>query len=139
MWIDNSFPNIGAYGYTVTSNPSDDYNCIAWAVGDTTSWWSHLSGYYWPIAERSPLVENLVAMFVEMGYGTCENASLEDGFDKVTIFQKAGLWKHAARQLPNGKWTSKLGLNEDIEHASPDDLSGELYGTVHCIMRKKRT
>lgn len=138
MWIDNAFPNVGAGGYTVTSSPSEDYNCIAWAVGDTTSWWSYAPGYRWPIAERSPFVENLVAMFAEMGYETCDSACLEDGFDKVAIYKKAGLWKHASRQLPNGRWTSKLGRDEDIEHATPDDLSGDLYGAVHCIMRKKR-
>jgi hypothetical protein len=33
---------------------------------------------------------------------------------------------HAARQLPSGRWTSKLVLREDIEH-DLHALSGEAY------------
>jgi hypothetical protein len=138
MWIDKTFPGLSNGRYTITSDPADDYNCIAWAAGDTAAWWSHLPGYRWPNAIRSPTVESLVAMFAKMGYETCDSACLEDGFDKVAVYEKAGLWKHASRQLPNGWWTSKLGPDEDIEHNTPGDLSGDLYGTVHCIMRKKQ-
>lgn len=41
-----------------------------------------------------------------------------------------------ARQLPTGRWTSKLGGSEDIEHASPTELEGDMYGTVVLYMRK---
>jgi hypothetical protein len=138
VWIDNAFPSLSDGRYIITSGPSVDYNCIAWAVGDTTAWWCHLPGYRWPNVERNPTVENLVAMFAKMGYQICDSACLENGFEKVALYEKAGLWTHASRQLPNGRWSSKLGREEDIEHAMPDDLSGVLYGTVHCIMRKRR-
>lgn len=138
MWIDKTFTKISANGYTVTSSPSEDYNCIAWAAGDTTSWWNNAAGYRWPGVDRTPFVESLVAVFAGMGYEICDNSFLEEGFDKVAIYEIAGLWKHASRQLPNGHWTSKLGRYEDIEHTIPDDLSGSLYGTVHCIMKKRR-
>jgi hypothetical protein len=42
---------------------------------------------------------------------------------------------HAARQLPNGKWTSKLGRWQDIEHEL-DGLVGEMYGTVKQILKR---
>ena len=35
---------------------------------------------------------------------------------------------HAARQLPNGWWTSKLGPSFDIEHATPEAVAGGVYG-----------
>ncbi len=41
----------------------------------------------------------------------------------------------AARQLPNGKWTSKLGRWQDIEHEL-DGLVGEMYGTVKQILKR---
>jgi hypothetical protein len=41
-----------------------------------------------------------------------------------------------ARQLSNGKWTSKLGQDEDIEHENLEGLVGEIYGSVVCIMKK---
>lgn len=139
VWIDNKFPNIRKGGYTVTSSASKYYNCIAWVIGDTTKWWSHKQGYQWLNSPRNPKVKSLVVVFVAIGYALCDSASLENGFEKVAVYAKAGLWTHASRQLPNGRWTSKLGEGEDIEHNSPDDLSGDLYGAVHCIMRKRRT
>lgn len=42
---------------------------------------------------------------------------------------------HAARQLENGKWTSKLGQLEDIEHEL-DGLVGDKYGIVVTILRR---
>jgi hypothetical protein len=44
---------------------------------------------------------------------------------------------HAARQLDNGRWTSKLGELEDIEH-SLRDLEGAAYGTVVQVMKRPR-
>lgn len=139
MWIDKRFPNIKTTTYKITSSPSEEYNCIAWAAGDITRWWSDVLGYYWPTTNRSSLVESLVDVFAGMGYEICDSSSLEEGFGKVTLYEKDGLWKHVSRQLVNGRWTSKLGPAEDIEHESPEALVGDSYGTVHCIMRKKRT
>jgi hypothetical protein len=42
---------------------------------------------------------------------------------------------HAARQQNNGRWISKLGEQEDIDHAL-HDLEGEMYGKVVLIMRR---
>lgn len=44
---------------------------------------------------------------------------------------------HVARQLDDGKWTSKLGSNEDIIHHTLDGLEGEKYGQVTTIMTRK--
>ena len=35
----------------------------------------------------------------------------------VAIYQSGGLPTHAARQLSDGNWTSKLGPNIDITHS----------------------
>jgi hypothetical protein len=45
------------------------------------------------------------------------------------------LAKHAARQLPSGRWTSKIGVLEDIEH-SLRDLEGDEYGTATVLMKR---
>lgn len=137
MWFDDMFPGLRAEGYTVTSDHTEDYNCIAWAAGDQSAWWSHAVGYRWPNAKRTPLIESLVEIFVGLGYETCDNASLEDGFEKVALYARGPLWKHAAQQLPSGLWTSKLGPDEDIQHATPEALIGDHYGVVHCIMRRR--
>jgi hypothetical protein len=78
-------------------------------------------------------------MFAKFGYDTCASPEYEAGFEKVAIYASpAGEPKHAARQLPTGSWTSKLGLAEDIEHVSFDGLEGEKYGTVQRILRRPR-
>jgi hypothetical protein len=46
------------------------------------------------------------------------------------------VYTHAARQLPSGKWTSKLGKGEDIEHDSPYDVGGGVYGEVMQVMKR---
>jgi hypothetical protein len=46
-----------------------------------------------------------------------------------------GVPTHAARHLPDGQWTSKLGRWEDIEHRLPH-LEGETDGAVVKIMKR---
>lgn len=137
MWIDETFPNLAASGYEVTSEPTEEYNCVAWAVGSDTEWWSHVTGYRWP-TERTSNVESLVQLFADLGYAICDNANQEDGYEKVAIFAQDGRWSHAARQLENGRWTSKLGMFEDIEHDTVESLAGVFYGILHCTMRRSK-
>jgi hypothetical protein len=70
-----------------------------------------------------------------------EDGRLEKGIEKVAIFSKDfknGKPReptHAAIQSPrrNGKWRSKMGKDEDIEHELLI-LEGRLYGTVQFFM-----
>jgi hypothetical protein len=74
-----------------------------------------------------------------MGYEECATDELEPGFEKVVIYMdEDGFPTHAARQLENGNWTSKLGGWEDIEHTSLSCLEGTdlAYGTVAVILRR---
>ena len=135
-WIDGEFPGLTNSEYKVTSEPSNHYNCIAYAAGKQTEWWSHLPGYYWP-ASRSPFVESLMAVFSGLDFEVCDSDNLEYGFEKVAIYSKGHDWTHAARQRPDGRWQSKLGNEEDIEFRSLDSLIGDTYGKVYCIMRKR--
>jgi hypothetical protein len=60
---------------------------------------------------------------------------VEPGYEKVALYALAGLPKHAARQLPGGRWTSKLGPLEDVEHAL-EGLIGTWYGNVVQILKR---
>ena len=140
MWIQKKFPHIRQGGYRITSPASTEYNCIAWATGDTTRWWSTSpGGYYWPNPFGNETMRSLIELFTEMGYEVCTDTQLEDGFEKVALYEKRGKWSHAARQLSSGWWTSKLGVEEDIEHITPQDLVGNLYGEIHCIMKRVKS
>ncbi len=66
--------------------------------------------------------------------GHRDDEQLEPGYQKIALFARAGVPKHAARQLPSGRWISKLWI-EDIEHAL-HDLTGMAYGTVVLVMKR---
>ena len=133
------FPNMGPNDFQETSDPDDNYNCIAWAIGETDRWWSHIDPYYWPSsAPKSPSIGALEDVFLGLGFEKCEDAELESGFDKVALFVNNGRWSHAAKQLDDGSWTSKLGVFQDIEHKALETLTGTYYGEVHCLLRRKK-
>ena len=57
------------------------------------------------------------------------------GFEKIALFALLEVPKHASRQLPSGRWTSKLGEMEDVEH-DLHDLTGMVYGSVVLVMKR---
>jgi hypothetical protein len=64
-----------------------------------------------------------------LGYEPCRDGRYEQGFDKIALYAHGNKPKHAARQIADGKWTSKIGTSVDIEHKLKD-LEGEHYGKV---------
>jgi hypothetical protein len=139
MSLEDLFPALRSTSYQITSPPSDKYNCIAWAAGDTKHWW-------WPDADlednwpegviRAQTLAAFESAFSTLGFVPCDNSNQEHGFEKVALFAAPdGSPKHAARQLANGRWTSKLGLREDIEH-NLHDLEGLAYGSVVRLLKR---
>ena len=84
MWIDEHLPHLAAEGYELTSDPTDEYNCIAYAAGETDRWWSHdCYDYYWPEhASRTPSIASRIEVFAGLGYELCGDAGDEPGFRK---------------------------------------------------------
>jgi hypothetical protein len=136
MISEKAFPRLTPANWRVTSPATTDYNCVAWSMGDVERWWQ--PGVYWPIPapEGDYGIGVLEQAFLSLGYRDSADGSLEEGFVKVALYGSSLLYAHAARQLPNGKWTSKLGRAEDIEHDTPDDVAGGLYGEVVQFMRR---
>jgi hypothetical protein len=143
--IELSFPLITAEGYQIRSEETPQYNCIAWAVGDSDRWWWPVSfasgGYYWPegvLKESS--VNSFKDAFATIGYIQCETGDLEGGFEKIALYvDESGTTTHAARQLPSGAWTSKLGKLKDIEHVTLRALEQSIYGVAVYFFRKPRS
>jgi hypothetical protein len=144
-WPLHEFPHL-TYGknanHKITSCETKRYNCIAWASGDIERpWWPNAYGHYWPpgISETDE-IPSFIEAFQLLGYTKCLDGLLEEGFEKVALFaHKDGTPTHAARQLKNGKWTSKLGPFQDIEHDLCHDVRGPVYGSVCCFMRRPIT
>ena len=74
--------------------------------------------------------------FGSLGFVVCENEDLEVGFEKIALFADDDVPQHAARQLSNGRWTSKLGELEDIEHPL-HALEGAEYGKVVLLLSRR--
>ena len=138
MSVENSFPNLTADGYQVTSPQSLEYNCIAWAAGDHTQWWWPADDAFWPTKDRAVTEAVFVKAFATLGYAPAASEHLESGWDRVARYAQDGRVTHAARQLPNGRWTSKLGYDVDLEH-DLRGLEGIVYGCVVRILRRPTT
>jgi hypothetical protein len=76
--------------------------------------------------------------FEALGYEVCDDRRLEPGYEKIAIYGLAGSPEHAAKQLLDGSWSSKLGYLNDIVHATLEALEGPDYGSVEVIMRRPR-
>jgi hypothetical protein len=129
-----------------TSEPTQDYNCVAHACDDNTRWWDPLppGGYYWPDPkigrDLEYTVDRYVALFEYRGYERCAGGEHIVGKDKIVIYADShGIFEHVAKQLPNGKWTSKIDIREDITHDTPHALSDGGYGKPVVYMEKKVT
>ena len=151
-WLLNSkeeFGNVRPDNFKCSSDPTrdrdDKYNCIAWAVGKTDSWWwtRKQFGYHWPKGlPHEPLnretVENCVRAIESEGFERCGDGEFENGFEKVAIYvNHLNVPKHAARSLPDGTWTSKMGDDEDIEHSTLDVLEGRGFGKAKVFLKRK--
>ncbi len=138
MTPDSDFPRLTRANHRVTSPATVEYNCIAWAAEDTGNWWQ--PGMFW-IPPDWPADDfglgALETVFRSLAYADCgQDAGLEIGYQKVALYGSGFMYTHAARQLLSGKWTSKLGKGQDIEHDTPEDVGGGVYGEVVQVMRR---
>jgi hypothetical protein len=133
-----AFPALEAEGCEETSPASGKYNCIAWAAGQQTQWWWPYEhpDYYWPEGlARVVSLEGFFQAFATIGYQRCEQGHLEAAFERVAIYALDGKPTHAARQLSDGRWTSKLGKDIDITHTLRG-LEGPIYGAVAGFLKR---
>ena len=138
--LEQHFPRLETLGYALTSPKDRRYNCIAWAAADQNRWWWPDSSEcaYWPEGVPRELTNAaFIAAFATLGYASCPTSDLEPQVEKVALYVLDGRITHAARQLPNGSWTSKCGRAEDIQH-SLEGLAGNLYGEPTCFLARHR-
>ena len=138
MNLEDTFPNLRNKNYKITSSQSTDYNCIAWAVHDTDTWWwpdPNNIGYWPQNVPRYVSLEVFIKAFETLSYKICSSGEYEEGIEKIAIFTKDGIPTHAARQINPFFWTSKIGRDVDIYHEI-DGVSDSLYGSIAIFMKK---
>lgn len=125
--------------YELTSDPDGGYNCIAWAAGDNENTWDDEDeDSIWPEGAylRDGSIESLMEAFSSLNFEPCDDGRFENGYEKVVLYRRGKTWTHAAKQLPDGRWSSKCGELDDIAHKHPSDVCCDAYGVLHCYMRR---
>jgi len=79
------FPGLTRGGHAITSARSQNYNCIAWAAGDSQRWWwpgpPEAPEPYWPTGvARDETLAAFRAAFASLGYAECDSSEPENGF-----------------------------------------------------------
>src|SRR5271157_4508246 len=88
-WPQQLFPNLNADSCIEKSQTTRQYNCFAWAVGETHRRWEPdpLGIYFWPPeAPRELTVPAFVRAYESRGFRICIGGILEEGLEKIAIF-----------------------------------------------------
>jgi hypothetical protein len=138
-----AFPNLGRWEEHSQPTPVGGqiprYNCFAFAAGDDMRRWEpDLSmQYYWPTTNRAFTIPAFIEAFQTRRYEVCSGGMLEHGSEKIVFYaDRFRIVQHAARQISDGRWISKLGDEEDIIHETPQSLTSVDYGQPICYMKR---
>ena len=133
-----AFPNLAFGDPAVVLPPDARYNCVAWAAGVTDAWWwpGDPAGYWPPAAPQEETVAAVVAALGTAGFMPCADGTPEAGFDRAAVYVRAGATTHVAVQRSGGRWSSKLGRDCVVGHATPAALEGVVFGKVVVYFRR---
>jgi hypothetical protein len=124
-------PRLQDSAHGVTSEPTDQYNCVAWVERDFAHWWQ--PEFDWPNDLQCPPpgepdLPCYVSLFRRWGFEPCETDDFEPGFLKIAIYSKDGFFHHVAKQVPPIRWwSSKVGAAHDFKHERLDALYESLW------------
>lgn len=143
--LERKIPILKGADYRIVGRMTVASNCIAWTLGDEERWWWPIAPRaHWPeAADRALTLECFAAMYESQGFVRCEDGEPVTGTEKVALYANdAGEPTHAARLGPDGKWTSKLGNLQAIEHALAlleGDPARGAYGRVRAYFVRARS
>lgn len=103
--LETILPILRRRDYQVIGAPTDRFNCIAFAAGDTTRWWMptavelHLAAEFWPrlvVARNaywppgidgSGSLASYIAAFGTLGYQVCDpDPALQPSIEKIALY-----------------------------------------------------
>lgn len=140
--ISTKWPNLKiGDNFSYTSLKRRGFNCVAYALEFENKDWDMLvfaKIYNLDKTQLDHSANGYAKIFSEkFGFEKCDNPNLEEGFKKIALYENnEGDFTHIARQMESGKWTSKMGNYEDIEHYDLIGISGNFYGKPSMYMRK---
>ncbi|MDA2924872.1 hypothetical protein MYX65_09500, partial [Acidobacteria bacterium AH-259-L09] len=87
--LESLFNNLADAPYNIISEVWAEYNCVAWAAGETyRKWWPIDPPFaYWPEStSREETLDSFILAFKTLGYEPCDDDKLETGYEKVAIY-----------------------------------------------------
>jgi hypothetical protein len=138
---ESQMPSLVGSNYEPQSNRNAGYNCFAWAIRDSEHFVEPPGRPPW-FRWRKDLptwisLSNYVRFYeLEGGFERCEDGSLEEGYEKIALFADGIVPMHAARQLPCGRWTSKLGRGIDVVHDLETLDGAQDMGSLAVFMKR---
>lgn len=123
---------IEGVNFHFTSEETDQYNCVNWALGINTS----PKYLFQEDGTEDISLKGFIEYYKSLGFEITDDISVEKGVTKIALYADDGIFVHVARLLDTGMWTSKLGTWEDICHISLDVLAGKFYGIPQVYMKK---
>jgi len=108
-------------------------------MNDHENWWWPADDGYWPHGiPKMCNMQNFILAYKMKGYRPCRSKRYVHGYEKIVIYKdKNGVPTHAAFQSLNGRWKSKLGKLEDIQHDMLESISNDGYGIPFQTLRRR--
>lgn len=136
------FPLLRGTNWAIKSRRTRRCNCIAWAAREKHRRWDFGDQDFWPEGvDKEDAIKYLIAAYAKFGFKVCHRDECDKyggQHDIIVLYELNGEWLHAARMLHNGMWSSKMGDCEDIQHETPEALSGVRYGDPTVFMKRKK-
>ena len=132
----NDFPHLTAQNHRATSPPSTDYNCVAWSAADTEHGWQ--PGVYWPVGIE-PDDYGLVCSHGSSRQWAMSPATViasNPGSRKSRFMRPRHFTPTPGASFPTAAGRASSADSEDIEHETPNDLAGGVYGDVLQFMKR---
>jgi hypothetical protein len=133
------FPDLSRADFRIIAPASVEYNSFAAAAGDRKRWWEpdQFGMYYWPSkVMRAHSQRAFIEAYTAIGYEECVHSAREIGLEKIAFYGEPGSGpRHAAYQLSNGLWVSKLGRMEEIAHPLKT-IEGDAFGQAILFMQR---
>jgi hypothetical protein len=147
------FPHLSSdqVDWDSASDPSEDYNCMGFAMGPVMGlqrWWSPPNAPdviqnprdYWPenIVDDSEGIDAFIEAAKTRGFERCDDGKWENDVEKIVLLHRDGVFTHASLLISPNLWKSKFGPLSDFPHTL-EQISGYTeYGDGREFMKRPR-
>ena len=93
---------------------------------------------WWPSGvDRDYSVSGWGNMLSHYGWRSVDSSRVERGWEKLAVFTTNHVVSHSCKQLPNGRWESKLGESVILSNHTLEGISDGPYGVPAGFFRRK--